>query len=358
MPLIHRPRRIFHITLSLCLALAAIAAQALLAAPDPKPQPQPPIAASPIITKTFQARDTFAPAPAQSAPASNLLKKLSWKPESFQVTAVTSSVDMDALITFPSPLPSGDKNVDTVRLEWYGARDADGKPIKAPAILLLHEIDRRMPIARILARSIARQGVHAFVMQMPHYGMRTNAKSFSASIFFEASSQAVADARRSRDAIASLPNIRTEAICLQGTSLGGFIAASTAGLDGGYDKTFILLAGANLNELFKNGTRDTANVRKRLEQIGYTGEKLAQLLDQMDPLHLAPRINPKTTYLFSGIWDQVVPAANALALAKAAALPSAQHIWMPADHYTGVLFIPQITRFMVKAAKDIPQKLN
>lgn len=55
--------------------------------------------------------------------------------------------------------------------------------------------------------------------------------------------QAVADVRRARDAAASLPLISGRVFGVQGTSLGGFVTSTAGGLDKGFDRVFILLAG-------------------------------------------------------------------------------------------------------------------
>ena len=156
--------------------------------------------------------------------------------------------------------------------------------------------------------------------------------------------QAIADVRRARDAVVALPVIDRSVVGLQGTSLGGFVTATVAGLDHGYDRVFILLAGGNLQEVVLNGSKDAAKARNKLAAAGVTDEQIKELARQVEPLRLAHRINPAETWLYSGKFDDVVPPRCSLALAKAAHLPDGHHIELPSDHYSGIVYLPQVVQ--------------
>ncbi|MDA1166512.1 MAG: acetylxylan esterase, partial [Planctomycetota bacterium] len=99
--------------------------------------------------------------------------------------------------------------------------------------------------------------------------------------------QAVADVRRARDAVAVLPMVDKSRISLQGTSLGGFVSATSGALDDGYDNVFLMLAGGELYDLIQNGKKDAAKVRERLEKAGLSGEKLRELTLTIEPTRVA-----------------------------------------------------------------------
>ena len=310
----------------------------------------------------YAASDTLNIGPTASPQAANLLKTLAWEPAAFTVnvhrgvTAVgtASPTDADAIVTFDSPRPrdaapgtpgtSPGAGVNRVMLEWYQARGEGGAlRLNAPAVLVLHILDGSMVLERGMARILSKQGIHAFIMHMPSFGSRRLDHSrLSGPLFFELCGQSVADARRARDAIAALPRVDAERISIQGTSLGGFIAASTASVDAVFDNTFILLAGGNLYNMFTNGQRESRWIRERLEASGVDDAKLRELCDTLELTYLADRLDPARTWLFSAISDQVVPAANARALAAAAKLEPAHHIWLSGDHYTCVLHLPWV----------------
>ena len=122
-----------------------------------------------------------------------------------------------------------------------------------------------------------------------------------------------------------------------------------AGVDRGYDRTFILLAGGNLHQVIEQGARDSASLREKLKAAGIEGEKLRELTRVIEPLRLAHRIDPQTTWLYSGKFDDVVPPACSQALAEAARLPADHHIVLPADHYSGIVLLPKILLEMRQA---------
>lgn len=310
-------------------------------------------------TERIRVHDTLV---ADAEPGSDdaaMLGRFRWEPAGFDLQLVHDpaealelvgvlETDADTLAVFPSPLPrEGDgEAVNDVVLEWYAAEGvAAGEA--APAILVLDILDGRMLIARAFARTLARQGIHAFVLHMPSYGWRSMDRwAFEGELFFELCTQAVADARRARDAIAALPGVDAERISIQGTSLGGFIASAAAAVDPVFDNAFIMLAGGNLYDMLHDGRREAAMIRHALERAGFVGEKLRELCRRIEPTRLAHRLNPATTWLISAKGDQVVPAANARALAEAASLEEDRHLWLAGDHYSVLLHMPWAARMM------------
>ena len=321
----------------------------------------PLLAADPAaVSRTeYTGRDTLAITPDDEKQAQKMLLSIGWTPAEFTV-AVTPPVadpaqfpiaaqgfetDADALVTFPSPHPRENKSEpsNTVVLEWYKARfdAADRAPLRAPAVLVVHIMDPRLVVDRGIARNFAAHGINAFLMHLPDYGLR-RAPGFrhTGAAFIERIRQSVADARRARDAIATLPRIDGRHVSIDGTSLGAFVAAGAASLDNAFDNAFLMLAGGDLYDMLNQGVREAAMVRELLEREGYTGEKLRVVADMADPAFLAHRLNPATTWLFSASSDQVVPPFSARALAAAAHLDAQHHFWISGDHYTSLLSLP------------------
>ena len=154
--------------------------------------------------------------------------------------------------------------------------------------------------------------------------------------------QAVGDVRRARDAVAVLPGVDGSRVSVQGTSLGGFVASVAAALDEGFDQTFLLLSGGDLFGIVANGAKDAAKVREKLLESGLTMDQLQELARQIEPNRVAHRLPPDRTWLYSGNQDMVVPIENALSLARSAKLDFTHHIRMPANHYSGIVFLPMI----------------
>ncbi len=304
---------------------------------------------------TFAARDTLDPGDESSADAKACLDGLIWEAADFQVRCETARERCgDLMIQFSSPVTSGDAANDVVTMEWYMAHDKAKAPIAAPAIVVVHESGSGMTVGRMMARGLRMQGLHAFMIQLPYYGeRRANAKRPSAENLVPVIRQAVADVRRARDAVAALPLVDAESISLQGTSLGGFVTATSASLDHGYDRVFIMLAGGGLIDVIQNGQRDAAKFREELANAGLTGDKLESIVATIEPLRIAHRLDPATTWLYSAQFDTVVPPANSRLLAKTAKLDSSHHIEMLADHYTGIIYVPYILTHMQQQIQPV-----
>jgi dienelactone hydrolase len=214
--------------------------------------------------------------------------------------------------------------------------------MRAPAVVVVHESGRGMVAGRIFANGLKSQGLHTFLVQLPGYGARTSAFTADIQRMLPGLQQAIGDVRRARDAVAALPFIDASLIALQGTSLGGFVTATVAGLDHGYNRIFVLLAGGNLADMVLHGERDAAQFREQLKAAGVTEEQIRQFVQVVEPMRLAHRVDATRTWLFSGTEDEVVPPRCSQAFAKAAGLIDGHHIEMPVGHYSAAIMLPTI----------------
>ena len=295
-----------------------------------------------VVGSNFAAQDTLDCGQEENGDAKECLANLRWEPAAFRVTLEAAESGCGSLLVrFPSPRPVGNAVNDLVAMEWFAARDEQGAICTAPAIVVVHESGRRMTVGRIVARGLNAAGFHAFLLHLPGFGAR-RVEPIEKDRVFAAMLQSIADVRRARDAAISLPAIDPSVIGVQGTSLGGFVVATTAGLDRGYDRVFIFLAGGDLQEVILRGSRDAAKLHAKLAAAGITDDQIKESVQRIEPLRLAHRIDPAKTWLYSGQFDDVVPARCSLALAKTAMLADDHHIRFPADHYSGVVYLPQL----------------
>lgn len=296
------------------------------------------------IQQRYQARDTLQPREDDRPDANVCLSGLCWPAGEFEVVRrPPQSRHGDYLVQFPSPFPSGNPQNDQVCLEWFAVKNEQGELQRAPAIVVVHESGSSMPVGRIFATNLREKGFHAFMIQLPYYGLRrSHDRSRDEANQIGAMRQGVADVRRARDAVAAIPEVDARVIGLQGTSLGGFVSSTAASLDARYDAVFLMLSGGDLYDIIQNGARDAAKVRERLEQHGISGDTLKELVSTVEPTRIAHRLDPQRVWLYSGLFDNVVPQRNSLLLAAAIGLPEDHHIRMPADHYTGVAFLPMV----------------
>lgn len=313
-----------------------LAADSLAVGTEPRPLP-------PGAAPAFRAADASGPVAMITADERDCLDGLRWPPSAFRVEIADPWMEGEMCVTFPSPRPLGDAINDTVAMEWYVARDGQGMPVRKPACVVVHESGSGMHAGRLVARGLHAHGVHTFLVHLPWYGRRRPdmARPGIGSLV-AAVPQAVADVRRARDAVAALPVVDAGAISVQGTSLGGFVTATAAALDRGFDNAFIFLAGGDLAGILADGRRDAARLREKLEAAGMTREEVARAFRAVEPLRLARRLDPLCTWLFSGRYDDVVPPRHARLLAEAAGLDAAHHVELAADHYSGIIYLPYV----------------
>ena len=291
----------------------------------------------------FHGTDTLQCDADTSADAQDCLTGLRWTPADFEIRCEAADEDRgDLRIRFASPVNTGIKENDNVSMEWYVARDKMGQPVSARAMVIVHESGRGMVVGRILAKGLNAQGLHTFLIHLPGYGNRRSELTGRTEFILSGMKQAIADVRRARDVVVNLPLVQKDVVGVQGTSLGGFVTSSVAGLDRGYERVFVLLAGGNLADVVKNGGKDAANVRENLKAIGVSIDQIAELTRPVEPLRLAHRIDSDHLWLYSGKYDDVVPPASSFAFAKAAKLSEGHHVELLADHYSGVVFLPMV----------------
>jgi hypothetical protein len=84
-----------------------------------------------------------------------------------------------------------------------------------------------------------------------------------------------------------------------------------------------------------------------LAEQGIPLESLREALNAIEPLRLAHRVAADRTWLYTGTHDTVVPPDCSLAWKRSARLPEEHHIELPADHYSGIIFLPGVIQQMV-----------
>jgi len=301
------------------------------------------VVAGDAATATYVARDSL-DAPQDANPdAQACVELLTWTPGEFNVQCTPAvDEDYDTLVSFPSPLSSGDAVNDRVTMEWYRPRLKEGEArTPQPAMVVIHESGSRMEAGRVFARTFRERGLNAFLIHLPYYGERRKGGGRPENADFTVLvRQGIADARRARDAVAVLPDVDAGQISIQGTSLGGFVTTLVGSLDHGYDGVFIMLAGADFYDILQTGQKDTAKMRQKFADAGYEGEKLKELLSAVESLRIAHRLDPAHTWMYSAQNDEVVPIKNARLLGTTAGLEKSHQLELPGGHYSIAVYFP------------------
>ncbi len=242
-------------------------------------------------------------------------------------------------LRFPSPVVSPDPENNVVPCEFYRVRGTR----KRPAVIVLHILDGKFRVARLVSNYLAGRGMHALLLKMAYYGPRrprdpgrTKKLSKDLPTMLAGVRQTVLDIRRAALLLSTMPEVDPSRISVAGVSLGGFLAALSSGVDGGFHRTGIILAGGRMEKVFLGDSREVRSMKKYLLSRGLTGEKLTRLLAPIEPCNFAHRIEPSSVFMVNADEDPIVPPACARALASAIG-PGVKIRWIHGDHYALLL---------------------
>ncbi len=242
-------------------------------------------------------------------------------------------------LSFPSPITTEIPQNNRVYCEYY--RKPEDK--KHAVVILLDILDGSMMVPRIIAHGLATNGIDACIMVMPHYGARRSPDKAkqqellsNPEFLITSIQQAVMDVRRTARCLAALDFVDENRIGICGVSMGGFITALSAGVDGNFKRVAIILAGADLAAVITTNSREASSIRHVLEERNLSGDALKQLLASIEPLTYADRLRSAKLLMVNGSTDAIVPPDCARKLADAT---GAQIHWYPTDHYGMVKYL-------------------
>lgn len=322
--------------------------------------------------KTFEVRDTLRVVADSDAEIETVLQRLRYQPQTFRVEAKVMENDRlrRVVLQFASPrseLAGEEAAADPVVMVWHVARDAQGEPIEAPAMLIAHSMHPQAVVGTMIANALASQGVHAFVIRMPGFAPRERVdleramgralprvRVHPAVDAVAMGATAIREIRRAKDVIQAMPNVQGERVGAAGVSLGAFALASAAALDDAFDPTFLFLGGADGVEVVETGLHDARRLRDHFERLGVDAAMRREMLEPLSPGRVAHRLNAETTWMISADADTIVRPDNARQMATRIGLDPAQHVVINANHYSSVLYLPGAVELMVKQLKCEP----
>jgi dienelactone hydrolase len=245
-------------------------------------------------------------------------------------------------VTFPSPLQTDITENNTVTCEYYQCTGDDARP----AVILLDIMDGSMIVPRLIANSLVSNRVNAAIMYMPHYGPRKSqdknklrSMTEDPQVLIQAVEQAVMDIRRTARWLTGQKNIDANRIGLCGTSLGGFVAALTVGVDARFSKAAIIMAGGDLASVLMTDAGEVRSIKQHLQKMQIDRDTLQAMLAPIEPLTFADRLRQTNLLMVNGSLDTIVPPDCAKQLAQRT---NTEIQWYPADHYDMVKHLFQI----------------
>ncbi len=274
--------------------------------------------------------------PSSNPQQQKLIDKYYRQPEEFAYSmklAITTTAYKIYNVSFPSPYKSPVEENNTIYCEYYVSNGSG----KRPAVILLDILDGSMVVSRIMANGLAYKGINACIMTMPYYGSRRpdgeslrKALSADISLFVESVEQGVMDVRRTALWLSSMEQIESGSIGICGTSLGGFIAALSAGVDGNFSSAAFVLAGGDLATVLTTDAPEVRAIKGYLKQNNISMESLTEFIAPIEPLNYADRLRNTNVLMINGLKDKIVPPLCAEKLAQKANI---QIQWYDTDHY-------------------------
>jgi pimeloyl-ACP methyl ester carboxylesterase len=158
--------------------------------------------------------------------------------------------------------------------------------------------------------------------------------------------QSVLDARRALGVLAERPEVDAGRIGLFGISLGAIVSAATYSVDARPRFAAFLLGGADFPSLLVNSSLTGPFARK----MGLEPETLRTAWAGLDPLDYRAADKEKPALLVNARSDTVIPRANAQALAEV--FPAARRVWVPLGHYTAILHMVWMPRWISARLRD------
>jgi len=255
-------------------------------------------------------------------------------------------------LSFPSEVKTRWPEANTVFAEYYLPKVSG----KVPAVIVLDVLEGNFVVARNVARALADNGIAALAMHMPFFGKRrpkddieTGMLSGYISFARDAMTQAVLDIRCAALWLRGRKEVDPDKTGIVGVSLGAIVAGVAIGVDDGFAKNALVLGGGDVAEIIWNSP-ETADLKKRLLEKGYTIQRLREELKPVDPLTYAHRINAPTVIMFNGKKDRTVPRECTLKLWEKAGRPKI--VWYNTSHFGMVLYVNKVMEQIVAFIGD------
>lgn len=158
--------------------------------------------------------------------------------------------------------------------------------------------------------------------------------------------QSALDARRALKFLQSRPEVDQQRVGLFGISLGALVGSAVYSVDPLPRFAAFMLGGADFPSL----AVASAMTGPFLKKMGIAPDALRKAWVGLDPLDYTAGNATKPVVLINASWDAVIPKSAALRLRDA--FPAARQVWVPFGHYTAILHLVWVPRYVSSALKQ------
>jgi len=241
--------------------------------------------------------------------------------------------------------------IDGVELRYrYWLPGEGAQP--APFVLVLPFLSGGQRITDLVCESLARRGIAAGSIER-RWRLFKEKETID-----ELEAKFVGAVRAQRAFLAwaaEREGIDRERIGCLGISIGGMLATLFAAVEPRLDCAVICLAGGDFGELVVSADEIQLErwVRERRAADGISAAELQERIRlefEVEPLRLAPAVDPRRVLFIAARWDSVIPRPSREALWHALGQP--ERIDLPLGHYTSFLAFPWMMARASRFAAD------
>lgn len=270
-----------------------------------------------------------------------------------EVSSVASQAGPEYLVRYPSALKSPFPPNNVVWAHFL--LPASGRPPYPTVLVLPVMAAPNVWIESQFMKRLRADGFAVLWLEMPYqFHRRPKPLVPSGQVFLARTAthlalnyrQSVLDARRALQWLKRRPEVDPRRIGLFGVSLGALVGSAVYSVDDTPRYAVFLLGGAGFPEL----ARDSSMTAPFLKKMGISPGRLKAAWKGLDPLDYQAQNKGKPVLLINARSDTVIPYAAALRLHEA--FPDSRQMWVPFGHYTAILHLIWIPRFVSRQFQE------
>jgi cephalosporin-C deacetylase-like acetyl esterase len=267
--------------------------------------------------------------------------------ERFDITIGPPEAKGRSFTAFPASFPSPVKSRwTTIHGTYYRpARLRPGQ--RVPAAVVVHHLGGSFDAEKVLAQHLAINGVSAFFISLPNYGLRREPNTREGFLserdplaIVPGFRQAALDVIRAGDFLRAMPEVDPERVGVVGVSLGAVVSALARGVDTRLGRTMLVIGGGDLHRLLT----ESPEAKQLLERAKVAPDQIRPalaliqpMLKPIDPVTFARRVRTQDVLMVNAANDEVIPRSSTVALWEALGQPEIK--WMRCGHYGSVLHL-------------------
>lgn len=244
-------------------------------------------------------------------------------------------------VRFPSPV----KTAIAVNNTVHGRYFQPAGPGPHPGVICLHILGGDFLLNRMIANSLARQGIAALTIQMPYYGDRRDRKSPRRMIdrdprtTAEGMRQAVLDVRQAAAWLRARPEVGEKRLGIMGISLGGIVTALAAEAEPRFRNVAIYLGGGGLGSMvWKHPNKDAKRFREQWLKQGGTRASFLKIISAVDPATYGHLLKNRRVLMVAARNDRIIPRRATLTLWNSIG-SKPKLIWLNSGHVTAAWYL-------------------